>query len=80
MLTFKNKVSFEVNTVSLIIFTTNTVNDANIEDTEEYLNIKATTIHVIIKRKLNCKDKAVIIPRYVATPFPPLNFNQIGKI
>ena len=32
------------------------------------------------KIKKNLKDKAKITPRYVATPFPPLNFNQIGKI
>ena len=66
--------------VSLINKTTKTVKEENIEDTEEYLNINETTIHVKINRKLNCNDKANNTPRYVATPFPPLNFNQIGKI
>ena len=32
------------------------------------------------KRILKLNDKAKIIPKYVATPFPPLNFNQAGKI
>ncbi len=66
--------------VSLIKFTTNTVNEANIEDNDEYLNINKTTSQVNTKRKLNWKDSAVIAPKYVATPFPPLNFNQIGNI
>ena len=34
-------------------FTTKTVKVANIEDTEEYLNISNTTIHVKIKRRPN---------------------------
>ena len=29
---------------------------------------------------LFCIDKAPITPKYVATPFPPLNFNHTGKI
>ena len=65
--------------VSFIKVTTKTVNDPNIEDNEEYLNIRETTIQVKINKKLNWIDKANNIPRYVATPFPPLNFNQIGK-
>ena len=65
--------------VSLMKVTTKTVNDPNIEDSEEYLNIRDTTNQVKINKKLNCNDKANNIPRYVATPFPPLNFNQIGK-
>ncbi len=73
-----NKISAEI-TVSLKIFTTKTVNEANIEDREEYLNIKDTTNQVIANKKHKWNDKAVIIPKYVATPFPPLNFNQIGK-
>ena len=59
--------------------TTKTVNDPNNEDSEEYLNIRETTNQVKINKKLNCRDKANNIPRYVATPFPPLNFSQIGK-
>ena len=59
--------------------TIKTVKDENIDDKEEYLNIRLTTNHVKIKRKLNSNDMANSIPRYVATPLPPLNFNQIGK-
>ena len=55
------------------------VNEANIEDTDEYLNIRVTTSHVNINKKPNWIDRASRIPKYVATPFPPLNFNQIGK-
>ena len=66
--------------VSLIKVITKTVNDPNIEDNDEYLNIRETTVQVKINKKLNCIDKANNIPRYVATPFPPLNFIQKGKI
>ena len=65
--------------ISLINDTTKTVNDENMDETEEYLNIKETTIHVKINNKLNCKDSANNMPKYVATPFPPLNFNHIGN-
>ena len=65
--------------VSFTNVITRTVNDANIEDSDEYLNIKATSIHVNIKSKLNCNDRANKIPKYVATPFPPLNFSHKGK-
>ena len=41
------------NVVSLIKETTKTVNVENIEDIEEYLNIKETTSHVKINKKLN---------------------------
>ena len=59
--------------------TIKTVKDENIDDKEEYLNISATTNHVKIKSELNCNDIAKSIPRYVAIPLPPLNFNQIGN-
>ena len=39
--------------VSLINVTTNTVRDENIEDKDEYLNIKVTTNHVKINNRLN---------------------------
>ena len=39
--------------VSLIRVITKTVNDPNIEDKEEYLNIRETTNHVKINKKLN---------------------------
>jgi len=66
--------------MSLNKFTTNTVRDANIEDSDEYLNIKETTNQVKINNILNCKDRAKRIPKYVAIPLPPLNFNQMEKI
>ena len=71
--------SIDCNALSLISVTTKTVNDENIEDKDEYLNIKETTSQVKINNKLNWIDKANNIPKYIATPFPPLNFNQIGK-
>ena len=71
--------SIDLRILSLITVTTKTVNDANIEEMEEYLNIKATAIQVNINSKLNWIDNANNIPRYVATPLPPLNFNQAGK-
>tara|TARA_B100001778_G_scaffold19541_1_gene14599 strand:+ start:294 stop:479 length:186 start_codon:yes stop_codon:yes gene_type:complete len=50
-----------------------------IEEREENLNIKYVISQVII----NIKDAIGLIitsiPTYVATPFPPLNFNQIGN-
>ena len=72
--------SIDFKALSLINVTTKTVREENIEDREEYLNINETTNQVKINRKLNCNDKANNIPKYVATPFPPLNFIQIGKI
>ena len=51
-----------------------------IEDKEEYFVIKAIKIQDKQKNNPSLTDKAKIIPRYVATPFPPLNFNQIGNI
>ena len=42
---------------------TNTVKEENIDDKEEYLNIKETTIHVKINKTLNPYDKANKIPR-----------------
>ena len=43
----------DFNTFSLIIVTANTVKVENIEDNEEYLNIKDTTNQVKINKKLN---------------------------
>ena len=51
------------NAVSLIDDTTKTVIEENIEDTEEYLNIKDTADHVKINKKLNWIDKANKIPK-----------------
>ena len=67
-------------TFSFIKDITNTVIEAKIEDKEEYLNIKATVIQDNINSKVKLCDRANKIPKKVATPFPPLNFNHIGKI
>ena len=71
--------------IALIAFslkkvTTKTVNEENIEASEEYLNIKNTVNQVKINKAPKPNDRANKIPKYVATPFPPLNFIQIGKI
>jgi len=49
------------------------------EDNDEYLNIKKTVNQIIPKQIPRYKLMQHSIPTYVATPFPPLNFNQIGK-
>ena len=64
----------------LIKATINTVKEENIDDTDEYLNIKKTTNHVTINKILSCIDIANSTPKYVATPYPPLNFIHNGKI
>ena len=51
-----------------------------IDDKDEYLVKNKIIIQEIPKIKPKLREKASIIPRYVATPFPPLNFNQIGNI
>ena len=50
------------------------------EDNDAYLNKKDKTSQLIPKIRKNLYDKANITPRQVATPLPPLNFNQTGKI
>ena len=45
--------SINFNVLSFIKVTTNTVNEENIEDREEYLNIRDTTNQVKINNKLN---------------------------
>ena len=54
--------------------------DETIDDKEEYFDRKAIKIHDKQKNKPNFNDKANNIPKYVATPFPPLNLNQTGNI
>ena len=44
-------------------FTTNTVSAANIDDKDEYLNIKETTNQVNINNKLIWIDNAISIPK-----------------
>ncbi len=41
----------------------NTVNEENIDDKEEYLNIKETTTQVKINRRLSPYENAIKIPR-----------------
>ena len=57
-----NDISAEI-TVSLNILTTKTVKAPNIEDKDEYLNIKDIIIHVNTNKKHNWVDKPVIIPK-----------------
>jgi len=57
-----------------------TIRADKIEDREEYLLKNKIISHEIENVKANFREMAIIIPRYVATPFPPLNFSQIGKI
>ena len=52
---------------------------ANKDDREEYLKIKKNTIQTIPKTIPKKISKQQSIPRYVATPLPPLNFNHTGK-
>ena len=54
--------------------------DAANELNDEYLEIQATIIQVNKKHSPIRKLKPNKKPIYVATPLPPLNFNQIGKI
>ena len=50
-----------------------------IDEREEYFVAYKTNSHETPKTKARLKDKAKIIPKYVAIPFPPLNFNQTGN-
>ena len=55
--------SIALTAFSLNKVTTSTVKEENIDDKEEYLNIRETTTHVKINKKLNPYDKANNIPR-----------------
>ena len=50
------------------------------EDKDEYFDRYKTIIQLMTKINPKEIEKAKRIPRYTAIPFPPLNFNQIGKI
>ncbi len=50
------------------------------EAREEYLKIKNTTIQANINIKAIGILSAINTPKVVATPFPPLNFSQIGNM
>ena len=54
--------------------------DETREDKEEYFEMYKIIIQLIIKISPRQIEKAKRMPRYTAIPFPPLNFNQIGKI
>ena len=56
------------------------INIAIKELKEEYFVIMATVNHAIKKEKQINGFVPNKNPIYVATPLPPLNFNQIGKI
>jgi len=55
-------------------------NDEISDDKEEYFDKYKTITQLTIKINPKEIEKAKRIPRYTAIPFPPLNFNQIGKI
>ena len=57
-----------------------TINTDEIEDKDEYLVINDISIQEIQNKKLKFSDKTNIVPIKVATPLPPLNFSQIGKM
>ena len=57
-----------------------TIIEPSIDDREEYLKIIAIIIHATPKIKPSVNEIPKIIPKYVATPFPPLNLSQMGKI
>ena len=62
-----------------IKFTISTINVDTKDASEGYFEIKIIIIQVKIKTIASIKFMANNIPKYVATPFPPLNFNQIGN-
>tara|TARA_B100001769_G_C22000423_1_gene537612 strand:- start:76 stop:255 length:180 start_codon:yes stop_codon:yes gene_type:complete len=57
-----------------------TIKVETIEARDENLNKNKITNQLIANIIPNLKDKAIIIPKYVATPLPPLNLSQIGKM
>ena len=57
-----DKNSVEFIKVSLMKLTIKTVNEANIDDTEEYLNISDITNQVKANKKNNCNERAASIP------------------
>ena len=83
--TYASEYSFDIFSIiglaiSLIAYVIKIVKEENSEETDEYLKINVTTNHVKINKKLKLYDNANNIPKYVATPLPPLKFIQIGKI
>ncbi len=49
-------------------------------ETEEILVMINIIIQTTAVNRKNNQEIEAIVPKYVAIPFPPLNFNQIGKI
>ena len=57
-----------------------TIIEAIIDDNEAYLKIIIVINHATPNIRPNKNEIPKIIPKYVATPFPPLNLSQMGKI
>ena len=51
----------------------------NIAESDDLLKITATSIQIKQAEIPDMGERARIIPRNVATPFPPLNFDQTGN-
>ena len=67
--------------VDEINYTKKTTNKlAIIDASEAYLKINAINNQVIPKTIPKENEIAIISPRYIATPFPPLNFNHTVNI
>ena len=56
------------------------VSEPTSDDKDEYLDNRKIISHELQKIKPKKIFIANNIPTYVATPLPPLNFNQTGKI
>ena len=46
----------------------------------DILNNKTNKLHISIDIIASGHEKAAMIPKEVATPFPPLNFNHMGNM
>ncbi len=57
-----------------------TFKDPIIDDSEEYFVIYKIINQETPNTTASLNDRANIIPKYTAMPFPPLNLNQIGNI
>ena len=49
------------------------------DDKDDRLEIRADIIQIIQQKEKSQKFRAPVIPRKVATPFPPLNLLNIGN-
>ena len=57
-----------------------TFNEPRIDDSEEYFVRENTINQEAEKTNAKLKESARTTPKQVATPLPPLNFNQTGNI